>query len=136
VYRECATLGTSLQVRTEQWPADRAAFDDYWAAGLQKVHIDDAMRAYFERLVAREYLGPAGRLGAARHRWYTTGFLHEPFRTMMGLPWSTADQARFEEKMRRMGEIVFRLPTALRRAPYNACLADLRLRRRLGRPLV
>jgi uncharacterized protein (DUF2236 family) len=55
---------------------------------------------------------------------------------MMGLPWSTADQARFEERLRRMGEIVFRLPPALRRLPYNACLTDLRLRRLLGRPLV
>jgi uncharacterized protein (DUF2236 family) len=133
VYRECATIGTGLQVRPEQWPADRAEFDTYWAAALPQVRIDPPMRTYFERLLDREYLGG---FGAAVTRWWSTGFLHEPFRSMMGLPWSTADQARFEERLQRMGEIVFRLPPALRRLPYNACLTDLRLRRLLGRPLV
>jgi uncharacterized protein (DUF2236 family) len=136
VYRECAALGTTLQVRPEQWPADRAAFDEHWSAGLADVAIDDRMRAYFERLLDREYLGPAGRIGAARHRWYTTGFLHEPFRSMLGLPWSDDDRRAFEQRMRRTGEMLFRLPPALRRLPYNACLTDMRVRRRLGRPLV
>lgn len=136
VYRECAALGTTLQVRPEQWPADRAAFEDYWTEGLRAVAIEPAMRAYFERLMNREYLGRAGRIGLPRSRWFTTGFLHEPFRSMLELPWPDADQREFEQRMRRMGEVLFRLPPALRRMPYNTCLADMRLRRRFGRPLV
>lgn len=136
VYREFALLGTGLQVRPEQWPADRDAFEEYWADAVRHVEIDASMRAYFERLIRREYLGPLGRIGAARSRWWTTGFLHEPFRAMMDLPWSGSDQAEFERRMRRIGTTLFRLPPALRRLPYNACLTDLRVRRALGRPLV
>src|SRR3954470_7922597 len=41
VFRECASLGTTLQMRPERWPADRAAFDDAWDEGLSRVRIDD-----------------------------------------------------------------------------------------------
>lgn len=136
VYRECAALGSTLQVRHEQWPADRAAFEAYWTAGLAQVSIDDDMRGYFGRLLDREYLGRAGRIGRERSRWFTTGFLHEPFRSMLDLPWSDDDRQQFESSLRRTGDRLFRLPPALRRLPYNAFLADLRLRRRTGRPLV
>src|SRR5262249_33964512 len=30
VYQESASIGTSLQVPAQMWPADRAAFDRYW----------------------------------------------------------------------------------------------------------
>lgn len=133
IYRECATLGTSLQVRPEQWPADRTAFDAYWLAALERVRIDDAQRAYFWRLINREGLG--GR-GVERSRFFTTGYLPEPFRSLMELPWSDADQARFEERMARIGTVVFRLPPLLRRLPYNATRTDARIRRLLGRPQV
>ncbi|MBO0837674.1 MAG: DUF2236 domain-containing protein, partial [Actinobacteria bacterium] len=34
VYQSSATLGTTLQVRPEMWPADRAAFGEYWEKAL------------------------------------------------------------------------------------------------------
>ncbi|MEU6699481.1 oxygenase MpaB family protein [Pseudonocardia sp. NPDC046786] len=136
VYRECVVLGSTLQVRPEQWPAHRAAFEEYWTAGLAQVPIDDEMRCHFGRLLDREYLGRPGRIGRERSRWLTTGFLHEPFRSMLDLPWSDADRREFESRLRRTGDRLFRLPPTLRRLPYNAFLADLRLRRRIGRPLV
>ncbi len=46
VYDEAAKLGTSLQVTQDQWPADRAAFDEYWEQGLAKCEIDDVTREY------------------------------------------------------------------------------------------
>lgn len=33
----------------EMWPEDRAAFDEYWNAQLEKVNIDDAVRDYLIR---------------------------------------------------------------------------------------
>ena len=36
----------SSQVPPEMWPADRAAFDEYWQRSLEQVHIDDAVRDY------------------------------------------------------------------------------------------
>ncbi|MDD7941375.1 oxygenase MpaB family protein [Actinomycetospora lutea] len=137
VYRQCATLGTTLQMRPEQWPADRAAFDDAWDDGLTHVRIDDAVAAYVARLIDGEFL-PEPLRGASRamRTFLTTGFLHEPFRSLLGLAWSPADQERFETQLRRLGAVVHRLPGGLRRAPYSTALADLRVRRALGRPLV
>ena len=137
VFRECAALGTTLQVRPERWPADRDAFDDAWDDGLAHVRIDDAVHAHLHRLLRGDYLpAPLARATEASRTFWTTGFLHEPFRSLLGLEWSGADQRRFEARGRRLGAVVHRLPPSLRRAPYSAALADLRVRRRLGTALV
>lgn len=136
VYRECVTLGTSLQVRPEQWPADRAAFERYWTAACAHVHIDDTLRDYLWRLVRHDYLHPVLRRAVRGAEFLTAGFLHEPFRSMMGLSWTDDDQRRFEHTMRRIGSVLGRLPRPVREMPYNGSLLDLRVRRGLGRPLV
>jgi uncharacterized protein (DUF2236 family) len=130
-------LGTTLQMPPERWPADRDAFDDAWDDGLRHVRIDDPVRGHLHRLLRGDFLpGPVARATAPSRTFWTTGFLHEPFRSLLGLEWSPADQHRFEDRLRRLGPVVHRLPPALRRAPYSTALADLRVRRRLGRPLV
>ncbi|MEJ2865256.1 oxygenase MpaB family protein [Actinomycetospora flava] len=137
VYRECATLGTTLQMRPEQWPPDRAAFDDAWDDGLAHVRIDDAVRAYFTRLIRGDFLPePVRRATASPRTFLTTGFLHEPFRGLLGLEWSRDDQRRFETHLRRLGAVLHRLPDVVKQAPYSTTLTDLRVRRALGRPLV
>ena len=45
-YRDGITLATTLQVTPEMWPADRVAFDKYWAEQLDQIHIDDATREF------------------------------------------------------------------------------------------
>ncbi|HXD28151.1 MAG TPA: oxygenase MpaB family protein, partial [Arthrobacter sp.] len=45
VYRDYARLGTSLQMPEQLWPASRAAFDAYWDARLETLHVtEDARR--------------------------------------------------------------------------------------------
>ena len=63
-YREGMSLGTTLQVPPEMWPADRAAFDRYWHESLAKVHIDDAVRDYLYPIAVARMRGMAlpGRL--------------------------------------------------------------------------
>jgi uncharacterized protein (DUF2236 family) len=137
VYRACAPLGTTLQMRPEQWPADRDAFDDAWDDGLRHVRIDDTVRAYLHRLLRGDFLpGPVRRATLAERTFWTTGFLHEPFRSLLGLEWTPADQHRFTARLRRLGMVLHRLPAPLRQAPYRQTLTDLRVRRALGRPLV
>jgi uncharacterized protein (DUF2236 family) len=137
VYRECAVLGTTLQMRPEQWPGDRAAFDDAWDDGLGHVRIDDPVRGHLRGLIAGAYLPePVRRVTASSRLFWTTGFLHEPFRSLLGLDWSPADQERFETRLRRLGGVVRRLPAPVRGAPYTTALTDLRVRRRLGLALV
>lgn len=137
LYEEAATLGTTLQVRPEMWPADRAAFDSYWNSALEKVHIDATIRDYLYRLATLRFFpgfihAPLGKLNL----WVTTGFLPPRFREEMRLSWSGRDQRRFERYMRSLGAVAFRLPVPLRRFPFNLYLCDMRLRARLGRPLV
>jgi uncharacterized protein (DUF2236 family) len=136
-YRECARLGTGLQVRPEQWPADRAAFERWWEGQLAHVHLDDTVRAYLWRLVHQEFLpAPLRPLLTPASRFFTAGFLPEPFRSLMGFIWTDAEQERFEATMGRIGAVLLRAPGPLRRYPYNFYLADVRVRRRLGMPLV
>jgi uncharacterized protein (DUF2236 family) len=137
VYRECARLGTGLQVRPEQWPADRAAFERWWDGQLEHVHLDDTVRTYLWGLVEQEFLpAPLRPVLAPSSRFLTAGFLREPFRSLMGFDWSATDQERFETTMRRIGAVLRRAPGPVRKFPYNAFLADVRARRRLGMPLV
>ncbi len=46
IYADARTLGTTLQVREEMWPADRAAFDDYWKRTLDDLRIDEPVREH------------------------------------------------------------------------------------------
>ncbi|MGW7533431.1 oxygenase MpaB family protein [Amycolatopsis sp. NPDC054798] len=133
-YAEAAVLGTTLQVRPEDWPDDFAA---YWADGLAKVDIDDRLREYLTAIANLEFLPrPFSLLFGRFHRFVTTGFLPEVFREQMRLPWSDADQRRFDRLMRGIGRMAERLPLRARRFPYDACLADFRRRLRKGKPLV
>jgi uncharacterized protein (DUF2236 family) len=75
-------------------------------------------------------------LGRRFNRFVTTGFLPRQFREQMRLPWTAADQRRFDAFLAAIGRVTRVLPGPLRRFPYNAFLWDLRRRRRAGRPLV
>jgi uncharacterized protein (DUF2236 family) len=137
LYHQCSRLGTTLQVRADQWPEDRAAFEVMWKDGLTKVHYDDTIKAYLNGLLDLAQLPPRQRkrLGPF-HRWVNTGFLPAEFREAMGLEWSAADEAKHARKMRRTGEKNRKRPRWLRNFPYNYFLLDFRVRRALRRKLV
>ncbi len=136
-YRAAAALGTTLQVRPEMWPADRAAFEEYWTAALAEVGVDDTVRRYLTDLVDLRFLPPVVAAPGRRfHRFVTTGFLPQRFRDEMRLPWTAADQRRFAALLAALGRVTRVLPAVVRRFPYNLCLWDLRRRLRTGRPLV
>lgn len=135
-YAYGASFGTTLQVRPEMWPADRDAFAEYWQQGLAKVSIDEPVRRYLTRLMDRSYLPWPLRATGRSNTWITTGFLPEIFREQMHLTWSARDEERFARMMRTLGQLSRALPGPVRRFPFNWFIYDLRLRSRLGRPLV
>src|SRR5690349_22703429 len=51
LYEYCHRLGTSLQVPREAWPVDRAAFEEYWQAGLDRVSYDEPVREHLMKVV-------------------------------------------------------------------------------------
>lgn len=140
-YRDGMTLGTTLQVPAEMWPADRAAFDKYWEEQLDKVHIDDAIRDYLYpiavgRLRGLELPGPLQRWNEGLAGLITTGFLPQRFRDEMRLPWDVQRQRRFDRLMAVLRVVNNVMPSAVRQFPFNVLLKDLDWRIRTGRPLV
>ncbi|BCI78434.1 oxygenase MpaB family protein [Mycobacterium sp. SMC-18] len=140
-YRQGMTMGTTLQVTPEMWPADRAAFDKYWQESLDQVHIDDTVREYLYPIAAVRMKGL--QLPGPLQRWFesfslllTTGFLPQRFRDEMRLPWDAKRQKRFNSVMKVVKAVNRVLPGPLRRFPFNWMLRDLDWRLRTGRPLV
>ena len=140
-YRQGMTMGTTLQVTPEMWPADRAAFDKYWQESLDQVHIDDTVREYLFPIAAVRMKGL--QLPGPLQRWFesislliTTGFLPQRFRDEMRLPWDAKRQKRFNSLMGLVKAVNRILPGPLRRFPFNWMLRDLDWRIRTGRPLV
>jgi len=137
LYRYCARLGTTLQVRPEQWPATRADFHRWWDEQVERIEMDDLTRRYLQGIARAEFLGrPWSTLLGPLVRLQTVGFLPERFREELGLPWTPRDQKRFDVMMSTWAAVDRRLPALVRRFPFNMYLWDVRLRMRFGRPIV
>ena len=136
LYAHCARFGTTLQMPASAWPADRAAFEDYWARARAQIHVDPVVRAYLLRLMTQGATNPLGRFVTGRQLFATRGFLPPEFREAMGLPWSSDDQVRFERLTRRAGRLERALPLSFRTGLFDLLLRDLRRRVRTGTPLV
>lgn len=140
-YRDSMTMGTTLQVPAEMWPADRAAFDKYWQESLDQVHIDDTVREYLypiaaSRLRGLRLPGPLQRRNEELALLITTGFLPQRFRDEMRLPWDAERQRRFDRLIAVLRTVNHLLPPVIRQFPFNVLLKDLDRRIRTGRPLI
>ena len=140
-YREGMSLGTTLQVPAEMWPADRAAFEQYWQESLDKVHIDDTIREYLYPIAANRIRGVRlpRRVQQAHENFnllITTGFLPQRFRDEMRLPWDPQRQKRFDRIIAVLRTVNNVLPGPVRQFPFNVLLHDLDWRIKTGRPLV
>lgn len=137
LYQGCARLGTTLQLRPERWPADRAAFEEYWNGELARLRIDDAVREHLDQIMRLRYLPrPLSVLFGPMHRFIAIGYLPPPFREQMRVSWSSGQQRRFDRMIGATALLVRVLPGPVRRFPFNAVLWDLRRRIRTGHPLV
>lgn len=137
LYRHAARLGTTLQVSEEQWPADRAAFDRYWNAKVAEIEMDDLTRAYLRKIAGGQVFGaPLDWLMGPPNRLLTVGFLPQPFRDELGLPWDRRRQAIFDAVVGVGAAVSRNLPRPLRQFPMNAYLWDTRRRIRTGKPIV
>lgn len=144
LYEHGRRFGTTLQVAEEQWPSDRREFGDYWRASLERIEYDDLTRPYLLDIAdlsfVRTALGPAvapivWALGPV-NRFFTTGFLHPPFRDKLGLRWDDRQQRRFDSVTARVASVIRRLPESLRLFPFNAYLWDTRRRIATGRAIL
>ncbi|MGW4241333.1 oxygenase MpaB family protein [Nocardia sp. NPDC004722] len=136
-YYHSARMGTTLQVREDMWPADREAFERYWAENLARTRIDPKIKAYFEDLIDLKMLPRPFQLAfGGLHRFFVTGLLPQHLRDEMGMTWSPRQDRLLARLLRVVGTAEGVVPAPVRSFPLNAYLMDMRLRRRLGLRLV
>ncbi|AZG46837.1 oxygenase MpaB family protein [Gordonia insulae] len=132
-------LGTSLNVRDDQWPSSYRELHDYWQAQLDDLTIDPPVRELLQRLSDLSFLsyrmGPAGTvahkvLGRPMNYLIKAGLPPE-FRAMMNWRWSTADEWHYERAL-AIARIVDPAVGRVMRGLLQAYVYDMRLRRRLG----
>lgn len=137
VYRHAARLGTTLQVREDQWPEDREAFQVYWDKMVTRIEMDDLTRTYLLGVADASFFGPPFTwVVSPINRLLTAGFLPQEFRDELGLSWSRRDQRIFDRVMSVAAAVNRVTPRPLREFPLNIYLWDTRRRIRTGRPIV
>jgi len=122
VYRDYGVLGTALQVPAGLWPADRAAFAEYWDQAVAALSTDDTTRS-----VARQLLYPKTgpvwlRLAMPLARLVTTGLLTPTERALFDLPWSAGRERAYGLAIGVVRWVYPRLPARLRHAPMRRSL--------------
>ncbi|GAC66982.1 oxygenase MpaB family protein [Gordonia soli] len=139
IYADAAVLGTTLNVRPDQWPADLDAFERYWSETVPTLRIDPPVRDHLRSIATLDFLtrplGMPGRvLKAVLGRPYlfmTIATLPPEFRELMGFDWTAADERTF----RRVATVVSaadRLMPHLARLELWTFLIAVRARTRLG----
>jgi uncharacterized protein (DUF2236 family) len=136
-YRSARTLGTTLQVTDDEWPATRVDFDEYWDDACKKVVIDPPVRDYLMELVNLRMINPLlGLPFRPLLKFLTVGFLAPVFRDALGVSWSRGRQRRFEWLFLLVAFINRFLPVFLRQGGSFIVLADVRRRARAHSALV
>ena len=136
-YRSAWTLGTTLQVGEDQWPATRAEFDTYWDDACKHVAIDAPVRDYLMDLINLRMVNPiVGLPFRPLLKFLTIGFLAPVFRDALGVRWSRGKQRRFEWLFLLVAFINRFVPVFIRQGGSFIVLADVRRRARANRELV
>ncbi len=125
VYRDYEDVGTALQVPPGRWPADRAAFAEYWGAQTATLGTDDTVRG-----VAHELLHPRAaplwvRAGMPLARLVTAGLLGSELRNAYRMPWGPRRARRYELAMTAMRLVNRMLPRRVRELPMRRLLAQI-----------
>ena len=136
-YRSSWTLGTTLQVTEDQWPATRIEFDAYWDDACKRVVIDPPVRDYLLDLINLRMINPVlGLPFRPLLKFLTIGFLAPVFRNALGVKWSKGRQRRFEWLFLLVAFVNRFLPVFVRQGGSFIVLADVRRRARAHSALV
>ncbi|MCS5733659.1 oxygenase MpaB family protein [Herbiconiux daphne] len=126
VYREYSRLGTTLQMPEHLWPATRAEFRAYFDETLERLRVDDTVRAVAGALLRAEKAPLVIRRAMPVARLVTVALLPEAVRREFGFAWSDARQRRFA-RLVRVGAPIYRvLPRGIRRWPQRRYVARIR----------
>ena len=136
-YRTGSTLGTTLQVTEDMWPATRSDFDRSWNIACERVVFDETTKAYLMDLVDLKMINwPMRLMFRNLLRFLTIGSLPPIFREALDLEWSEADRRRYEHLFVFVSFVNRFIPRFLRHGGSEALVADLRRRVKSGRNLI
>lgn len=136
-YRSSFTLGTTLQVTTDQWPPTRTEFDDFWNAACARVAMDDVVRSYLDDMLnLRMVAFPLRWMFGPLLHFLTVGFLAPVFRDAMGVEWTSTDQRRFQNLFLFVAFVNMFLPRSTRQGGSRFLLRHLRRRVKRHKPLI
>lgn len=128
IYQQAAIYGTTLQVRPEMWPVDRAAFERYWQESLESFRVMEPVRDYVQQLLTGGAAPWYIKMLMPLQRFVTIALLEPIVREQFGLPWSRRDEQRWQLLL-RIARPVYRLtPAFIRRFPSRRHLQDWRNR--------
>lgn len=136
VHRESAVYATALHVPAGDWPADIAAFDDYWAGTLRLVEPDPAVQAFARRLLSTRGQSLLVRALLPLQSLMARGGVPPEVRDVLGLPWSRTDQVAYATFWKLFPPVYRRLPRSVRALPARLYLRDFRRRRTRGRRVI
>ncbi|HET8551612.1 MAG TPA: oxygenase MpaB family protein [Gammaproteobacteria bacterium] len=128
IYRQYRILGAALQMREEQWPADRAAFHAYWNGMLERIYVTDAAREVCHDLFYPHQVPLWVRAAMPLNRLITAGLLPASIRDAYGLEWNDRRQRRFNQFSNAASLIYPRMPAPIRKFPKIWYLRDMRHR--------
>jgi len=125
IYTEYAALGTALQMPAELWPADRAAFSEYWDAKIATLEVDRDVREVAKQLLAAEAAPLWIRSGMPLARLITVGLLPPSLRDAYGLVWHDQRQRSYARAIRTIRVLYPRVPRLIRTLPRTVLLRSL-----------
>ncbi|WP_245928702.1 oxygenase MpaB family protein [Murinocardiopsis flavida] len=130
-YDDAAVFATALGCPAERWPADRAAFEEYWAATIAAMRPDATARTIIRNLSrpASLPLRPLMRL----QMFLTAGLLPAHLRAPLGLSWDALRQRRFDRLLAAVRTVYPHLPAGVRQLPMRLVMRDMRRRAGRGR---
>jgi len=126
LYARYASLGTALEVPPELWPANRAAFADYWQDATGRLAVDDTIRAQADALWRAEKAPRWVRPLMPLNRFVTADLLPPAVREAYGMAWTTRDQRRADLLWSVVRVVYPRLPLRVRTWPQRYYLGRLR----------
>jgi uncharacterized protein (DUF2236 family) len=137
IYEDAKSLGTTLQVRMNTWPADRLAFEEYWKRSLDELRIDPPVREHLRGVATMAFLpAPMRQLLGPINLFATTGFLPAEFREHMLLSWSADQQRRFGWLLSGVRVVDRVVPREVWLLNYRLHLWHMRARARRGKRVV
>lgn len=136
-YQSGKTLGTTLQVTDDMWPATRKEFDHYWNSASQRIVIDDTTCDFLNDLVDLKMINPLIRLPFVNLlRFLTIGFLPPLFHAQLGLEWTEDDRRRFQHLFTFVSVVNRFLPRWFRFGGSRMLMRDLRKRIKHNKDLI